>query len=78
MQKFSTEVLIQYLYGETPQQLTIAIEEALQEDFMLFDELNTLKRTLHQLNTINLQSPRKASVNAILNYAKTTETIVEE
>ena len=72
MQKFKQEVLMQYLYGEASTQLTIAIEQALQEDWELQDELNTLRRTIKQLDTLQLSSPRKSTINSILNYAKST------
>lgn len=72
MQKFKQEVLMQYLYGETSTQLTLAIEKALVEDWELQDEINTLKRTMKQLDTLKLSSPRKSSINAIVNYAKST------
>ncbi len=75
MQKFKQEVLMQYLYGETSTQLTLAIEQALQEDWKLQDELNTLKRTMKQLDSLKLQAPRKKAVNAILNYAKSTDEV---
>ncbi len=73
MQKFKQEVLMQYLYGEASKEVVIAIEEALQIDWELQDELKMLKRTIQQLSSLNLKSPRTSSVNAILNYAKTTE-----
>lgn len=73
MQKFKQEVLMQYLYGEASKEVVIAIEEALQIDWELQDELKMLKRTIQQLSSLNLKSPRTSSVNAILNCAKTTE-----
>lgn len=76
MEKFSQEVLIQYLYGEASKQVRIAIEEALHEDWELQEELKLLKRTIKQLNNLKLKSPRVSSVNAILNYAKSTEVIM--
>lgn len=72
MQKFKQEVLMQYLYGEASKEVVIAIEEALQMDWELQDELTMLKRTIQQLSSLKLKSPRTSSVNAILNYAKST------
>lgn len=73
MQKFKQEVLMQYLYGEASKEVVIAIEEALEIDWELQDELKMLKRTIQQLSSLKLKSPRTSSINAILNYAKTTE-----
>jgi hypothetical protein len=73
MQKFKQEALMQYLYGEASKEVVIAIEEALEIDWELKDELTMLKRTMQQLSSLNLKSPRTSSVNAILNYAKTNE-----
>lgn len=78
MQKFKQEVLVQYLYNKTSQDVTIAIEEALQENWELQDELNVLQRTMKQLDTLHLKSPRKSSINAILDYAKSKETITQD
>lgn len=66
---------MQYLYGEAPKHLTVAIEEALQLDWELQEELATLKRTIKQLDMLKVQSPRTSSINAILNYAKTSEVV---
>lgn len=77
MQKFKQEVLIQYLYGETSTQLSLAIDLALQESWELQHELNTLKRSLKQLDQLQIQSPRKNSVKAILNYAKSTDEVAQ-
>jgi hypothetical protein len=75
MQQFTQEALMQYLYKETSQELTLAIEKALEEDWELREELKLLNRTIRQLDTLNLRSPRKESVNAILNYANTTNEV---
>lgn len=76
MEKFKQEVLMQYLYGEASKQVSNAIEEALQADWELQEELKLLKRTVKQLSNLQLKSPRVSSVNAILNYAKSTEVIM--
>ncbi|GMV78221.1 MAG: hypothetical protein AMXMBFR79_13520 [Chitinophagaceae bacterium] len=73
MLKFSQEVLIQYMYGETSKEVKCAIEEALQVDWELQDELNIMQRTMKQLDTLQMSSPRKSSINAILNYARMEE-----
>jgi hypothetical protein len=75
MQKFKQEVLMQYLYKETSTEVTLAIESALLEDWELQDEINTLKRTMKQMDTLNLRSPRKSTIAAILSYAKATDEV---
>jgi hypothetical protein len=78
MQKFKQEVLLQYLYNETSEDVTFAIDEALKTDWELQDELVVLQRTINQLNSLKLSSPRKSSVNAIMRYAKISEAIINE
>ncbi|MBX2931180.1 MAG: hypothetical protein KF781_04435 [Chitinophagaceae bacterium] len=78
MEKFKQEVLVQYLYNETPKDVTLAIEEALQEDWELQDKLNVLSRTIKQLDKLHLTSPRNATINAIMNYAKSKEVITQD
>ena len=75
MEKFKQEVLMQFLYGETSKEVSIAIEEALLLDWELQEEIKMLKRTVKQLSSLNLISPRTSSVNAILNYAKSTDVV---
>lgn len=78
MQKFKQEVLLQYLYNETSEDVTFAIDEALKTDWELQDELVVLQRTINQLNSLKLSSTRKSSVNAIMRYAKISEAIINE
>ncbi|MCZ2222414.1 MAG: hypothetical protein LC122_02125 [Chitinophagales bacterium] len=75
MQKFNNEVLVQYLYNETSEELTLAIEKELQENWELQDEFRILKRTIKQLDSLQLKSPRKATINSIMDYAKSKEVI---
>ncbi len=78
MQKFKQEVLMQYLYGEAPSKVVAAIEEAAISDWELQEEIKTLKRTIKQLDMLALQSPKASTVNAILQYAKSSEKATEE
>jgi len=70
MPNFTPEELIQYLYGEAPQELVQEIEKGLQNDWSLQQKLDVLKESQQQLDTVQLQQPRKQAVNAILEYAK--------
>lgn len=71
MPKIKTDDLIQYLYHETSKDQNLAIEKALQTDWELKDELNILKDSMTRLDRM-IKSPRDQSVQAILNYAKST------
>lgn len=70
MQKFTEEDLILYLYKDCSARLSAAIEEALQMDIELKDRLLIVKRTIRQLNKLQLLSPSKDSIKAILKHAK--------
>lgn len=78
MQKFKQEELLQYLYNETSDDVRFAIDEALKTDWELQEELEVLQRSINQLNSLKLSSPRKSSVNAIIRYAKMSEAIINE
>ena len=69
---FTPEELIQYLYKETSQEKTIAIEAALREDWTLREKLEVLKASTQKLDTI-LESPRAEVIMNIMDYARNTE-----
>jgi hypothetical protein len=69
---FTPEELIQYLYKETSQEKTLAIEAALREDWTLREKLEVLKASTQKLETI-LESPRAEVIMNIMNYARNTE-----
>ena len=68
MHSFTQEDLLQYLYRETSATKTMAIKEALAEDWSLREKLNSLAAAREQLEVIKL-SPRKQAIDNILNYA---------
>jgi hypothetical protein len=70
MKKFKEEDLILYLYKDCSPRLSIAIEEALSEDLELKDRLETLRRTIRQLDKLKLKTPSKQSIKAILRHAE--------
>ena len=74
MPNFTTEDLIQYMYKETSQEQTLAIEKALQSDWALQDKLNVLKDSMTRLDKM-VKSPRQQSIDAILNYARSTAEV---
>lgn len=74
MPNYTTEELIQYVYQETTEEKTKAIEKALETDWNLKEKLDALKQSMQQLDTV-LTSPREQSVMAILNYARKTAVV---
>ena len=74
MPNYTTEELIQYLYQETSEEKTRAIEKAIQMDWSLQEKLEALKDSKRGLDNI-ITSPRPQSVMAILNYARTSAEV---
>lgn len=74
MYNYTPEDLLQYLYNETDRATTIAIEEALQNDWTLREKLSVLKASQQRLNTI-VETPRTEAVLNILKYAACTQKI---
>ena len=76
MTNFTPEDLLQYLYKETSQDETAAIEAALQKDWTLREKLAVLKASMQRLDKITT-SPRTEVVLNVLHYAreKSTEAV---
>ncbi len=68
MTNITAEDLVRYLYNETSEQKTAAIKVALQNDWNLKETFENLKVSQQNLNKIKM-SPRKKTVNNILDYA---------
>jgi hypothetical protein len=68
MIRFTTEDLVRYLYNETSEQKTAQIKAALQTDWNLKETYEKLVNSKKDLNEISF-SPRKETVNKILQYA---------
>jgi hypothetical protein len=75
MPNYTTEDLLQYLYQETSQIQSQAIEKSLQTDWALQEKFGVLKQSLTKLDEI-LESPRPQSVMAILNYAQSSAEVL--
>jgi hypothetical protein len=69
MTNFTPEDLLLYLYKETSEKQTAAIENALKQDWTLREKLAVLKTSLERLNGIK-KSPRTRIVLNVLNYAR--------
>lgn len=74
MPQYTTEELIQYMYQETSDEKTAAIEKAIESDWNLKEKLEALQESMHQLDTV-ITSPRQQSVLAILNYASSSAVV---
>ena len=69
MTTFTPEDLLLYLYKETSEKQTTAIEDALKQDWTLREKLAVLKISLERLDGIK-KSPRTRIGLNILNYAR--------
>jgi len=74
MVNYTTEDLIQYLYQETAEEQTKAIEKALETDWSLQEQYTALKDSKQELDKL-VKSPRQQSIEAILNYASTSTAV---
>jgi hypothetical protein len=75
MTLFTPEDLLRYLYKESSPELTVAIEAALKEDWMLREKLEVLRSSANVLNTVTV-APRMEVIMRVMNYAR--ETAVQE
>ena len=71
MYNYSPEDLLLYLYKETDEQATAAIEKALEEDWTLREKLAVLKTSMERLNSITV-SPRTEIILNVLRRARET------
>jgi len=69
MTNFTPEDLLLYLYKETSNDQTTAIEAALEKDWTLREKLNVLKASMQRLDKLTV-SPRTEVVLNVLHHAK--------
>ncbi len=69
MTNFTPEDLLLYLYKETSDEQTTAIETALEKDWTLREKLNVLKASMQRLDKLTV-SPRTEVVLNVLNHAR--------
>jgi hypothetical protein len=69
MHSFTSEDLLQYIYGETSTAKTAAIKAALEIDWSLQEKLALLTSSKTELENVNF-SPSSKSIENILNYAQ--------
>jgi hypothetical protein len=73
MTLFTPEDLLLYLYKESSPELTIAIETAIKEDWMLREKLQVLQSSAEGLEKVTV-SPRAEVILKVMNYARETAT----
>jgi len=73
MTLFTPEDLLLYLYKESSPELTVAIETALREDWMLREKLQVLQSSAERLDKVTV-SPRAEVILRVMNYARETST----
>jgi len=78
MNNFTTEDLLQYLYKETSADKTAAIKLALETDWNLLEEMEFLKASLQELDSIKLMSPSNETLQNIFAYAAKAEEELSE
>jgi len=71
---FTLNHLVKFIYKETTIAETIAISNALQSDWELYESYEELKKSFNQLPQVTF-SPSQDSIKNILRYSK--ETAVE-
>lgn len=69
MNHFKEEELIMYLYNDCPSALSAAINKAIQDDADLKNRLDTLKRSMEQMDKVKLNAPSEETIKAIMEYA---------
>lgn len=70
MKQFKEEELIMYVYKDCTPALAAAIDKAVQQDIDLRDKVELIRRSVAQLDSLQLKSPSKKSIKAILAYAR--------
>lgn len=78
MHNFTSEDLLQYLYKETSPEITAAITTALISDWSLREKFDILTAAQKELNSVKLLSPRKQTIQNILDYAEKSEEALSE
>jgi hypothetical protein len=71
MTLFTPEDLLRYLYKESSPELTVAIDAALKEDWMLREKLQVIQASSDSLDKI-IVAPRAEVILRVMNYARKT------
>jgi len=76
MANLTPEDLLLYLYKESSEEQTTAIENALKQDWTLREKLAVLKTSLERLDGIK-KSPSTRTILNVLNYARKKNEVVK-
>ena len=76
MANLTPEDLLLYLYKESSEEQTAAIENALKQDWTLREKLAVLKTSLERLDGIK-KSPSTRAILNVLNYARKKGEVVK-
>jgi phosphopantetheinyl transferase len=74
MKQFTEEDMIRFLYNEMNAEETQQFLQAMQQNWTMKEAFENLKQSKDCLNA-PLASPRKSTVNAILQYAELSEGV---
>ncbi len=74
MKQFTTEDMIRFLYNEMTTEENQQFLQAIQQDWTLLEAFEQLKQSMKCLDS-SVVSPRKSTVNAILQYAQLSEGV---
>jgi hypothetical protein len=74
MKQFTTDDMIRFLYNEMTTEETQQFLQSIQQDWTLREAFEQLKQTKDCLDS-SVASPRKSTVNAILQYAELPEGV---
>jgi hypothetical protein len=69
MPNFTTEDLILFMYNEMSEPEKASLEQELQSNWALREKLQVLKESEQRLQKMSLQSPRRQTIAAIMEYA---------
>jgi hypothetical protein len=69
MYRFTSEDLVQFLYRDTSNEKLIAINDELENNWVLNEEFKLLLESKRLLKSLE-RSPRKKTIDAILKYAE--------
>ncbi|HEX5154725.1 MAG TPA: hypothetical protein VFW07_24930 [Parafilimonas sp.] len=69
MPNFTPEDLLMFEAGELSEEQSKAIAEELRVNWALREKFSVLKQALTRLNSMKLQSPRKQTIQDIMQYA---------
>ena len=63
------EELVLYMYNETNHNRKMEIEKELEESWFLREKYRVIKESAERLSGLKLQSPRKETIDTIMQYA---------